>query len=467
MLAPLSLSNVAWNPAYLALILVGWSLVAVASLSAQNAPTPGIQVIRRSDWTGQPKYRPDEVLVRFRPGTPTQTRQVAHAALNGRSIRTWASVDGLELVQLPAGANIQSAVVAYRQNPNVLYAEPNYIVHALGLPNDPSFAQQWGLDNTGQDGGTPGADIRAIQAWTQTTGSSNVVVAVIDTGIDYTHPDLAANVWSNPTGYSGTLNGVTINCAAGTHGFNAVAHSCDPMDDNGHGAHVSGTIGAVGNNSIGVVGVNWAVQIMPCKFLDATGSGLESDAITCLDFVKAMKDQGANVVATNNSWGGFDFSQAFADAIRAQQQDGILFVVAAGNDSEDNDLTPIYPADYLIPNVVSVAATDRFDNLAYFSDVGHHLVHIGAPGQEILSTTPKGTYTALSGTSMAAPHVAGVAALLAAFNPKLDWRAIKNLILAGGDFVCISVYGHGEAPERVRRHDLHEFDHYKPPPTCA
>jgi subtilisin family serine protease len=403
------------------------------SLSAQVGPNPNIHVVTRADWANQPKYRSDELLVRFRPGTQAPAMDAAHATLRAQSIQSWTSVEGLQLVRLPAGANLQNAITAYRQNPNVLYAEPNYIDHALGTPNDPSFPQEWDLQNTGQLGGLVGADIHVAQAWTQTTGSSNVVVAVIDTGIDYTHPDLAGNVWSNPVGYSGTLNGVSINCAAGTHGFNAVAGTCDPLDDNGHGSHVSGTIGAIGNNGVGVVGVNWTVQIMPCKFLDSTGAGTVSDAVTCLDFVKAMKDRGVNIVATNNSWGGGDFSQALADAIQAQQQDEILFIAAAGNDFETNDLIPQYPASYFLPNVISVAATDRLDELAYFSDVGLHSVHLGAPGQEILSTTPNDTYSVLSGTSMATPHVTGVAALLAAFNPRLDWRAIKNLILAGGD----------------------------------
>lgn len=240
---------------------------------------------------------------------------------------------------------IRDAVRAYRQNRNVLYAEPNYIYHALTTPNDPKFSQLWGLQNTGQNLGTVGADIHATQAWGLTTGSPNVVVAVIDTGIDYNHEDLRANVWSNPSAYSATIDGVSINCAGGTHGFNAISGTCDPLDDNEHGTHVSGTIGAVGNNGIGVAGINWSVQILACKFLDATGSGALSDVITCLDFVKAMKDRGANIVATNNSWGGDGFSQALSDAIQAQQKDGILFIAAAGNDSSNNDLAPTYPSD--------------------------------------------------------------------------------------------------------------------------
>jgi subtilisin family serine protease len=403
--------------------------------SSQVVPSPGPHVAKQADWSDQPKYRPDEILVRFRSGTSSAAVGALHQAIGGHLVRSWSSIEGLQLIRLPTGTSIRDAVRAYRQNRNVLYAEPNYFYHALTTPNDPRFPQLWGLQNTGQNLGTVGADIHATQAWGLSTGSSNVVVAVIDTGIDYNHEDLMANVWSNPAAYSATIDGVNISCFPGAHGFNAVTSTCDPLDDNGHGTHVSGTIGAVGNNGIGVTGINWSVQILACKFLDASGSGALSDAITCLDFVKAMKDRGANIVATNNSWGGGGFSQALSDAILAQQKDGILFIAAAGNDSSDNDLVPAYPADFFLPNMISVAATTRFEGLANFSNTGSHSVYLGAPGEEILSTTPNNTYSVFSGTSMATPHVTGVAALLAAQNPSRDWRAIKNLILAGGDTV--------------------------------
>src|SRR5262245_32373033 len=205
------------------------------------------------------------------------------------------------------------------------------------------------------------------------------------------------------------------------------------MDDHSHGTHVSGTIGAVGNNNLGVVGVNWQVSIMACKFLSAAGYGETADAIRCLEYVQTMKDRGVNIIATSNSWGGGDFSQALEDAIVAQGQRGILFIAAAGNNSNDNDTTLFYPADHDAPNLIAVAATTWLDWLAWFSNYGKQTVHLGAPGDDILSTIPGGGYESKSGTSMATPHVTGLAALLKAQDPSRDWRAIKNLILAGGD----------------------------------
>lgn len=409
-------------------------LLLYSSLAAA-AKFPNVKVASHSDWANQPKYRSGEILVRFRPGVSARAIQNAHSAMAGQVVKTWNLVKGLQLVRVPAGMELNDAVRQYRQDPNVLYAEPNYMVHALGTPNDPDLSELWNIQNTGQLGGVTGADIHASQAWNLSTGSSNVVVAILDTGIDYGHPDLAPNVWSNPSSFNQVINGVTINCAAGTHGFNAVNATCDPFDDNAHGSHVSGIIGAVGNNGEGVVGVNWTVKLLSCKFLDFTGNGPESSAITCLEFVKALKDSGVNIVATNNSWGGMPFSQALSDAIAAQQQDGILFIAASGNEFADNDQIGTYPASYDLPNIISVAATTRFDALANFSNIGKHSVHLGAPGQEILSTIPGSSYGVFSGTSMAAPEVTGLAALLAAQSPTRDWRSIKNLILAGGDSI--------------------------------
>ncbi len=259
---------------------------------------------------------------------------------------------------------------------------------------------------------------------------------MIDSGVDYTHPDLAGQIWNAPTAYSVTrAQGDVFACPAGSHGFDAVNGTCTPLDDLGHGTHVSGTIGAATNNSVGVSGIVWNVQILACKFLNSQGFGDTSGAITCLDMVKSLKDSGINIIASNNSWGGGAFSQALSDAISANAQSGILFIAAAGNDFQDTDLNPTYPADYVLPNIISVAASDATDQFAAFSNVGRRTTHLVAPGNQILSTTPNNTYSVFSGTSMAAPHVTGVAALLKAQDLNRDWRAIKNLLLAGGDTV--------------------------------
>jgi subtilisin family serine protease len=300
---------------------------------------------------------------------------------------------------------------------DVEYAEPNYIVHAYQLlPADPGFGLLWGMSNTGQSvmnvAGALGADIGATQAWGTTTGSRQNVVAVIDTGIDYAHPDLAANVWSAPSAFTVNIGGVNISCPAGSHGFDAITNSCDPMDDNGHGTHVSGTIGAA-SNSVGVVGVNWNASLMGMKFLNAAGSGTVADAVKAIEFAIQVKNifglSGGNVRVLSNSWGGGAFSQALSDAIAKAYANDMLFVAAAGNAWSNNDMTASYPSNY--PNVVAVAATDNNDMLPFWSNYGANTVALGAPGVNIYSTW-RGQYLYLSGTSMAAPHVSGVAALV-------------------------------------------------------
>jgi hypothetical protein len=385
-------------------------------------------------------YAPGEILVRFRAGTPEPLKLQAHALVSAQVLKRFTSVGNLEKIRLPEGTSIDAAIKQYRTMASVEYAEPNYIVRALQspiVPNDPYFNQQWSLRNTGQTGGTSGADIQAPQAWSITKGSSNVVVAVIDSGVDYTHPDLASQIWRSPSAYSVTRSqGDVFTCPAGAHGFDAVNGTCTPMDDLGHGTHVSGTIGAATNNSAGVAGIAWNVQIVACKFLNSQGFGDTSGAITCLDMVKSLKDSGVNIVASNNSWGGEAFSQALSDAIEANAQSGILFIAAAGNDFQDTDLVPTYPADIVLPNIISVAASDATDQYAAFSNIGRRTTHIAAPGDHILSTTPNNTYSVFSGTSMATPHVSGVIALLKAQDSNRDWRALKNLVLAGGDTVA-------------------------------
>ena len=375
----------------------------------------------------------NELIVRLRDGGSGAALTALFSTLGATGVTFFETVDGLVVITLPEGIDVSTARGLAKALDGVAYAEPNYLLTTGVIPNDTSFGVQWALHNTGQGGGTPDADIDAPEAWDLVTGSSDVVVAVIDTGIDYAHPDLVANMFRNEAdcntnGVDDDVNGYVDDC----HGIDTANGDTNPFDDNHHGTHVAGTIGATGNNGTGVVGVNWQVKLMPCKFLGAGGSGTTAHAITCLEYVAAMKDRGVNIVATNNSWGGGGFSQALLDAIDAQRQRGILFIAAAGNSGVDNDALENYPSNIDLPNVIAVASSTRTDARSSFSNYGRRTVHLGAPGSEILSTMPANAYGTLDGTSMATPHVTGVAALLKAQDPARDWRAIRNLILAGG-----------------------------------
>jgi subtilisin family serine protease len=342
------------------------------------------------------------------------------------------------------------ALLAFlRTHPDVLYAEPNYVVEADAadasqtIPNDPRFGEQWALHNTGQEDiagvgtpGTPGADIDAPKAWEATTGSKNIVVAVVDTGIDYFNSDLFPNMWSASAPFTVTIGTQNITCGVGTHGFNVLTNTCIPYDDNGHGTYVAGIIGAAGNDAYGVTGINWNTSMMAVKFLDSTGLGTTANAIKAISFVVQAADKtGANIRVVNGSWSSGLFSQLLLDEINRANDRNMLFVASAGNSGRDNDVTLHYPSGYSAPNVISVAATDNKDMLWSSSNYGLSSVHLGAPGVNVISTAPSDAFAWYSGTSGAAPHVSGAAALLLAKCTTLNTAALKSALLNTVDVV--------------------------------
>jgi subtilisin family serine protease len=383
-----------------------------------------------------------ELLVRLREAPDARARGGAPTRgwleeAGARALQRFEGRPGLVRVQLPEGADAEVALAAARGDPRVLHAELNHVFTAHALPDDPLFGAQWALHNTGQGGGEPGADVGAPGAWEVTRGSPDVVVGILDTGLDYAHPDLAANVWTNPGEVPGNGRDDDGNgWVDDVHGIDALAGTGDPQDDHGHGTHVAGTIGAVGGNGVGVSGLAWQVKLLPCRFLGADGRGSAAGALTCLDYLHALRTRAEHpvrLVATNNSWGCDEEdcgSEELRDAVARHREAGILFVASAGNGMADNDVRPNFPASFPLPHVLSVGATDRYDERWVTANHGRHTVHLAAPGVGILSTAPGGGYKELSGTSMSAPHVTGVAALLAAQAPSRDWRALRNLLLA-------------------------------------
>jgi subtilisin family serine protease len=326
-----------------------------------------------------------------------------------------------------SGASLEAVENWLAHDSDVAAFEQDAVREFQKVSNDPQLSQLWGMTK-----------INAQGAWNLSTGSKSVVVAVIDTGVDYTHSDLAANIWTNPGEIAGNGrdddgNGFTNDI----HGYDFANNDSDPTDDNSHGTHVSGTIAGVGNNGQGVAGVNWAVSIMPLKFLNSQGSGYLSDAIRAINYATMERTRyGVNVRVMNNSWGGGSFSAAMQNAIQAAGDAGILFVAAAGNSGTNNDLSPQYPANYAPSNVISVAASDRNDRLASFSCYGAATVDIAAPGVSIYSTIPGNRYATYSGTSMATPMVSGVAALCWAANPNATVAQVRDAILRGVDPVA-------------------------------
>lgn len=378
-----------------------------------------------------PEFRPDRILVMPKADGDKAALSNFHLTQKAAVVTSFKDIGGLQVLAVPDGETVPDLIAKYQQSGLIAYAEPDYLRHLSGTtPNDPFFTSQklWGLHNTGQlinnAAGTPDADIDAPEAWDLLTSASNIVVAVLDTGVRYTHQDLASNMWVNPVG--------------GGHGTNAVAGTTDPNDDNRHGSLVAGVIGAVGNNSLGVVGVAWQVQIMACKCFDGGGGTSDSLIISCIDFART---NGARII--NGSFDGSGFSLSLSNAIYSTREAGMIYVASCGNGppSVNVDSSPVYPACYGIDNIVSVAYTDRNDGLGFLSNYGATNVDLAAPGAQIYSTSnasdssyyPPFDFINVEGTSYAAPFVAGTCALLMARYPADTHQQIIKRLLDGTD----------------------------------
>ncbi|MEN9726406.1 MAG: hypothetical protein RL434_772 [Pseudomonadota bacterium] len=401
-------------------LLAGFLLLPFCGMPAHAAgPAQDIEVYRqgtvehvRLTTSDAPRHHaPSHVLVSFR-GRP--------ASLPGSgAMRALGAAGDVHRIQNPPGLSVEQVLERYRRDPNVLYAEPDYVVRANQVPDDPAWlaGEQQNLEV-----------ISAPAAWSLQAEQSSVVVAIFDTGIDFSHPDLTDSLWSHPG-------------SPGTQGYTCTQGVCAPGggDDNGHGTHVAGIIGARGNNGLGVASVNWQLRLLPIKFLAANGSGLVSDAIAGLDLVRSLKASGVNIRVANHSWGGAAYSQALKDAMTALEAApaSTLHVCAAGNSASNADFAPAYPAAFDNRGILSVLATTNEDRAASFSNYGVTSVDIAAPGVEILSTANQGQcaycdasgYRRLSGTSMATPHVAGVAAALLARYPGLTAAQARDVLL--------------------------------------
>ncbi|MDQ7786489.1 MAG: S8 family serine peptidase [Thermodesulfovibrionales bacterium] len=393
------------------------------------------------------QYKDGELLVKFKSGVKAASSSAVHKTVGASVVRKYTIIPTLEHVKLPKGLSVKDAVMQYMANQNVEYAEPNYIRKTETIiPNDTYFANQWSFWNTGQYAyGTAGADIKMAAGWDVTIGSGDITIAVLDTGIDYGHNDLVWNIWRNLGEMSCTDavdndgNGYLNDCT----GWNFIDNNNDPMDDYGHGTHVAGVIGAKGNNSTGIAGVMWLTNMMALKVCDVNGSCDVGAEIAAIDYAITMKNNhGVNVRAMNASFGGGNFSTSEYQAIDRANVAGILFVASAGNGGGDgvgdnNDVMPMYPASYNLPNIISVAATDQDDRRVSFSNFGPTSVDVAAPGTYIFSTVPNwwtmyygyGHFEMFDGTSMAAPHVTGLAGLVSAYYAHFTHSQIRTMIL--------------------------------------
>lgn len=379
-------------------------------------------------WAAKPAARPlaalsrdshaaGEILVKYRAEDRTAAAEAHHRRLGTRTLNFF-EAPGLHRIQLPDAMEVEDALELFGQDPLVEYVEPNYFRRLGRTPNDASYASLWGLSK-----------IDAPGAWDLTTDCSSVVVAVIDSGVDYEHPDLAADIWVNPGEIAGNgLDDDANGRLEDARGWDFAYEDNDPMDAIGHGTHVAGTIGAVGDNALGVTGLCWSGRIMALRAFDDDGNTTVAHTIEAMEYARL---NGAKIV--NASYADREFSQAEKDMIAQLNSAGILFVAAAGNEGIDSDQTPSYPAGYDLPNIIAVAASNENDGLASFSNFGRVNVHVAAPGDGVVSTYLNDEYASSSGTSMAAPHVSGLAALVWSSNPGLSAVQVKGRILDGAD----------------------------------
>lgn len=380
----------------------------------------------------EPEAVPGEFIIQFKKNTisATSLRQL-EKSLDIKVKRIIPNTN-LALVQSQKISTLSAKAISQKlmKNKNIILAEPNYIYRINKVSNDPELGKLWGIINTGQvdsrgSEGIVGVDVGAERAWDLQTGDKDLLVAVIDTGVDYTHNDLKENAWVNEAeragqpGVDDDENGFIDDI----YGYDFANHDADPMDDHGHGSHCSGTIGGKGDDGRGIVGVAWNVKIMGVKFLGGDGSGTLDGAVESINYATKM---GAKIMS--NSWGGGGYSEILKNAIQEASDKGIIFTAAAGNDSKNNDGNPSYPASYNVPNVISVAAINNRGELADFSNYGNRTVHVAAPGVNVYSSVPGG-YEVMSGTSMATPHVSGVVALLLSQEPNLTPVEVKERLI--------------------------------------
>ena len=406
------------------ILLAGGLLAQDGARRLASAPESLIQLPEPAE------YRSDEMLVCFDRTIPERaSRARVLKSVCGATLRhEFKLVPGLVSVKLPPGLSVSGAWARFKAEKGIRFAQPNYIYRAQSVPNDSFFAYQWNMNNTGQVAGAiSGVDIRALKAWGRTHGSTNIIVAVIDSGIRYTHEDLVANMWRNPgetpnNGIDDDHNGYIDD----VHGIDVVNNDGDPFDTDGHGTFCAGIIGAAGNNGKGISGVCWDVRLMGLKFMESS-SGSTEGAVRCIEYAVA---KGAKIL--NNSWGtgAGTFDPGIKATLDAAGQAGVLCVFPAGNENGINiDEHPVYPACYDSTNIISVMSFDEKGGRANHSNFGAISVDVAAPGTNILTCTVTGNYGYRSGTSMAVPHVSGACALLYSLNPQLDWRQVKQIIL--------------------------------------